>query len=152
MKYKTQNYPAINLVGISVHTSYKDSMQDIPKLWEEFNKEGLSNSILGKESEDVYAVYYDYESDFKGSYHFFIGYIVDKNNNVEAPLQRLEIPEQRYSVFPVRGDFPKCLIDTWESIWESNIDRKYTFDFEKYAENSNLDDSNPELDVFISIK
>ena len=152
MEYKIQTYSATTLVGISTHTSYKNSMQDIPKLWEEFNKVDLSSSILDKKSNEVYAVYYDYESDFKGSYHFFIGHEVDKTSIVVAPFKKLEIPEQKYAVFPVKGDFPKCLIDAWESIWEADIDRSYTFDFEKYGENSNFDDSNPELDVYISIK
>ncbi len=152
MEHKIQIYSAMHLVGISADTSYKDSLEDIPKLWEEFNKEGFADSILDKKSEDVYAVYHDYESDFKGSYQFFIGYIVDKNKNVDLPLKKLDIPEQKYAVFPVKGDFPKCLIDTWEAIWESDIERKYTFDFEKYTESSSLDESNSELDVYISIK
>ena len=152
MEHKIQTYPAMHLLGISTETSYKDSMEDIQKLWDKFNKEDFTNSISDRKSSDVYAVYYDYESDFKGSYHFFIGYIVDKNVSVDLPLKKLEIPEQKYAIFPVKGDFPKCLIDTWESIWESDIERKYTFDFEKYTESSSLDESNSELDVYISIK
>jgi predicted transcriptional regulator YdeE len=150
MDYSIKTFSPIKLIGIEIMTSYKNSMQDIPMHWEKFNQENIADNILNKLSKDVYAVYHNYESDFKGSYDFFIGCSVEEKNNVDNSFKVLEIPAQKYAVFSVVGDFPKSLIDTWEAIWEADIQRKYTFDFEKYKENS-IEDV-PDLDVYIAIE
>lgn len=45
------------------------------------------------------------------------------------------IPPSTYIVFSAKGEFPKNIINTWQDIWGSNMQRPYTADFEVYDEN-----------------
>lgn len=43
-----------------------------------------------------------------------------------------------------------CITEAWEKIWNSEIQRKFGFDFEVYDERSQ-DWSDAEVDLFISV-
>jgi predicted transcriptional regulator YdeE len=61
------------------------------------------------------------------------------------------IPESKYAVFTTKGEFPQGLIAAWQAIWQSNLSRSYTADFELYS--SDFDPQrHPEVKVFIAIK
>ena len=66
---------SFKIIGISVRTTNEGgkSSADLGKLWERFYKENVSSKIPGKISDDIYSVYTDYESYYKGSYTTIIG-------------------------------------------------------------------------------
>ena len=43
-----------------------------------------------------------------------------------------------------------CITDAWETIWNSNINRRFGFDFEIFDERSH-DWEDAEIDIFISV-
>lgn len=52
----------------------------------------------------------------------------------------------------VKGNILQGLVfEAWTKIWNSNIDRKFSADFEVYDERAQ-DPENAEVDIFIAVK
>lgn len=140
----------MKVVGLPLRTTNKDNhaMEDIKKLWEVFFASSLGNKIKGKISDEIFALYYDYESDFQGAYSYLLGYLVDADAPVPEGCVVKEIPAANYSFFAARGKLPETCIQLWETIWNSPIPRAYTCDIEMYAMKSATD---ADLKIYIAV-
>lgn len=126
------------------------SSKDCGNLWQKFETDKIFDLIPAKLSNEIYAVYFDYEKDEKSPFSYFIGCKVDKNLETPKELEELMIPAQEYCKFKAKGIMTKCITDAWKEIWKSEIKRKFDFDFEVYDERSQ-DWSNAEVDIYISV-
>ncbi len=148
------NIESFKIIGISVRTTNENgkSSQDIGTLWERFYKENVASKILGKISEDIYSVYTDYESDYKGSYTTIIGCKVNSLNNIPEGMTGKEIEDNNYKVYTAKGKMPDAVVNQWMEIWsDSELKRAYTSDFEVYGEKSQ-DPANAEVDIYIAVE
>lgn len=134
-------------------TTNKDnqSSKDCGELWQTFESDNIFERIPGKLSDEIYAVYHDYDKDETAPFSYFIGCKVDKQTTAPQGLQELLIPAQQYTKFTARGVMTGCITDAWKVIWDSEIKRTFGFDFEVYDERSR-DWSDAEVDIFISTK
>jgi predicted transcriptional regulator YdeE len=48
-------------------------------------------------------------------------------------LYRVHIPAQEYAVLSASGPQPQALMDTWQAVWQSDLDRTYAADYEEYG-------------------
>ena len=122
--------------GLQVRTKNKDEMntetQKIAPLWGRFYNEVLPTL---EEGATVYGVYHNYESDAMGEFDVLVG--ADKLAVTEK-MQSVELQAGKYLMFPVKGELPQAIIDTWMKIWayfeDPSIDEKraYKTDFELY--------------------
>jgi predicted transcriptional regulator YdeE len=145
---------SFKIIGISVRTTNEGgkSGEDIGEFWERFYKENIASKIPGKISEDIYSVYTDYESDYKGSYTTIIGCKVNSLNDIPEGMTGKEIEEGDYKVFTAKGKMPDAVINQWMEIWnDSDLKRAYTSDFEVYGEKSQ-NPENAEVDIYIAVK
>lgn len=126
------------------------SGRDCGSLWQRFETENIAQQIPHKLSEDVYAVYCDYDSDENGTFSYFIGCKVDDTLTTPPHLDVLDIPEQFYHIELAKGKMTGCLTDAWKRIWQSEIPRKFGYDFEIYSEKSR-DWNDAEVDIYISV-
>ncbi len=124
---------------------------DCGNLWQKFEKEDTFNMIHGKISNEIYAVYYNYEGDYTKPFSYFIGCKVSPELNAPAGMDSLIIQNGNYQLFVAKGKIPDNIESTWQKIWSSNIPRAYQADFEIYGEKSK-DWSNAEIEIFISVK
>ncbi|MFD2130412.1 GyrI-like domain-containing protein [Pseudogracilibacillus auburnensis] len=112
-------------------------MDKIKTMWQEASKE------LTEHTSDIYGVYYDYESDYKGDYSLGVGILGD-----ETPVIAIS-PSENYKVFPVDHKDEQGIMKAWSKIWkleeEGTLHRVYTVDFEKYAPNG-------EIEIHIAVK
>lgn len=113
-------------------------LQKISGLWKD-----ASSRLTGQDS-IVYGVYHNYESNYKGDYTLSIA-LEDSQNQ-----PTLEIPNNaKYEIFNVDTADEQGTLNTWKTIWEreesGTLNRAYTYDFEKYYPNG-------EIEVFIAIK
>src|SRR5690606_33801202 len=106
--------------------------------------------IPNKVSDDIYAVYFDYDKDETQPFSYLIGCRVSENSDEPDNLTKLDIPAQTYMKVTAKGVMTDCITDEWKKIWSSKIKRKFGFDFEIYDKRSR-DWSNAEVDIFISI-
>lgn len=98
----------------------------------------------------VVAVYTDYTSDKDGEYTFLIGARVKSAEAVPAGMAAKTIPGGKYAGFlSERGPVERIVVQTWQRIWNSEIDRAYRADFEVYDERA-IDPGN--VEIFVGVR
>ncbi|MBC7384305.1 MAG: effector binding domain-containing protein [Bacteroidia bacterium] len=122
---------------------------DCGNLWQKFEIENFIERIPNKLSDEIYAVYFNYEGDYTKPFSYFIGCKVKADTNTPNDMKTLIIPEDNYSKLIAKGKMPDCVANSWKEIWSSKINRAYKYDFEIYNERSK-DWSNAEVEIFVS--
>jgi len=136
------------ITGLQVRTKNADEMhpdtQKIAPLWGRFFHEILPTL---NEGATVYGVYHNYESDATGEFYVLVG--ADKISVTEE-MKSVELQAGKYLMFPVKGELPQAIIDTWMQVWayfeDSSIDERRTYetDFELYK-------SEDEVEIYIGV-
>ena len=143
------------LIGLRLKTKTTNengqSGIDCGNLWQQFEKGNYVAKIPNKLSDEVLAVYYNYEGDYTKPFSYFIGCKVKTGSDIPGGLESLTIPKGTYQKIISKGKMPDCLVNSWKEIWSSNIPRAYQTDFEVYDERSK-DWSNAEVEIYISIR
>jgi len=144
------------LVGLSlkIKTTNADGQSNIDcgDLWQEFETEKYAELIPNKLTDEILAVYHQYDGDHTLPFSYFIGCKVQPDSIVVPPgLETLTIPKGTYQKIDAKGKMPDCVANAWKEIWVSAIPRSYIMDFEVYDERSK-DWSNAEVDVYLSIE
>ncbi|MEX2232070.1 MAG: GyrI-like domain-containing protein [Cyclobacteriaceae bacterium] len=145
--------PEFKLIGLQLPDKTSNergqSSIDCGALWQKFNAENVQARIPEKLSDEIYAVYFDYEGDHTKPFSYFIGGKVKMDTKTPKGMDTLIIPAGQYSKVLAKGKMPDCLIDSWKEIWRSKKDRAYKSDFEIYDERSR-DWNNAEVDIYLS--
>jgi predicted transcriptional regulator YdeE len=148
-------FEELHLVGLALgkKTSNENGLSaiDCGALWTAFDEGDYFEKITEKISEEILAVYYQYEGDYTQPFTYFIGCKVSPGFTLPDGLTALTIPASKYQRIAAKGKLPDCLVETWQKIWASTIPRSYRFDFEVYDERSQ-DWENAEVDVFLSLR
>ncbi|MCP3660249.1 MAG: GyrI-like domain-containing protein [Bacteroidetes bacterium] len=150
---KIINLDSFKVLGITIETTPKNGqdMKDIGSLWEKFNKQNLIDKIPNKENKEILAIYHNYKSDHLEPYSYTIGAKVSLVNEVPKGMELINIPPLQYTEYTAEGEFPNCLIETWKKIWNDNILRAFSYDFEVYDEKfMNTNSKHKKLNIFIS--
>jgi predicted transcriptional regulator YdeE len=69
-----------------------------------------------------------------------------ENSNLESRI----IDGGKYAKFTIKGDMVESVGKAWQEIWEMDLDRKFSYDFEVYH-NDSADMNNQTIDIYISI-
>lgn len=153
-RYKVVQKPSTIIVGIECRTSNAPEAgpHDIARLWGRFYSENTINQIPNKVSDEVIALYCDYEGDYTQPYTLVIGCAVSSLDMIPQGMVGKVIPEGSYAVFNAIGEHPISLIKTWEHIWQKDgLKRTYTGDYEVYGDNF-FSKTPQEVNVFIAIE
>lgn len=141
-------------MGISVRTTNENfkAQTDIPQLWENFFKTNIIDSVPHKFSNDIYCVYTDYEGDFTEPYTVIIGCRVNIGGSVPKGMKAVTIEEGNYAAYTAHGKLSDgIVINTWNKIWSSTLERTYKTDYEFYsAQMFNPDETH--VEVLIGVK
>lgn len=151
--YKVIQQPSIKVIGIECRTSNSPEAgpYDIPKHWEKFYKSDIINKIPNKTSNEVLALYCDYEGDYTQPYSLLIGCSVSSFDVIPEGMVAKTIPTGSYAIFRAVGEHPKSLIETWGNIWQQHdLERTYTGDYEVYGDKFSR--SPQEVEVYIAIE
>ena len=132
---KVTRIKKLMIAGISEVTNNETEMSEesgkIAALWENYFEKDIYKKTFDKSNSDfMYGVYSDYESDASGNYKVTVGVEVTKAKNA------IVIEDKKYLVFTKKGELPMVVVELWEEIWEH---------FEKYAKED-------EIEIFVSIK
>lgn len=142
-------------IGVSIETTNENgqSSNDLQELWERFYSENIPTQIPNKVSDEIYSIYTDYETNYKGKYTCIIGFKVNSLDEIPENLIGREFKGGQFQKFIAKGQMPDAVVETWQKIWqkEDELNRKYTVDFEVYRENSRKGEG-AEVQIFISIK
>ena len=143
-----------NVIGISVRTTNENgqSAQDIPALWNKFMTEGIQQKILGKISEEIFCIYTDYEKDHTKPYTTILGCKVESLDFVPENMVGKTIESADYEKIIAKGNLTEGIVyNKWLEIWNSDLDRIFTADFEVYGEKVQ-NPKNAEVDIYIAIR
>ncbi len=151
-----QSIQKFYVIGISTRTTNENrqSAQDIETLWEEFWREEIQEKIHNKVSDEIYAVYTDYETDFTHPYATIIGLQVSSLELIPEGLVGITIETAEYQKFVSKGKMPEAVFNTWLEIWgnkQLNLERAYKADFTIHGQKYYNGDK-AEVETFISIK
>jgi predicted transcriptional regulator YdeE len=145
----------IKLIGLSLSRKTSNQMGqskiDCGNLWRKFENENYVARIPSKLSNEIIAVYHEYEGDNTQPFSYFIGCKVNAEMKIPEGMHSVVISKGIYQKISSCGKMPDCIANTWKEIWTSDIPRAYRADFEVYDERSK-DWNKAEIDVFISIK
>jgi len=149
----TTELEAFQIIGISIRTTNANnqSLKDIGDLFQKFMTQHILEKIPNKLSNDIYCVYTDYESDFNGPYTTIVGCKVSSLTDIPTGLAGKTIPDSKYQVYTSTGKLSESLAKTWEGIWNSDLNRRYSADFDIYGEKAR-DYENAEVDSYVAIK
>lgn len=152
LSFERINLPGFFVAGIAVNTTNRDgqSQKDIGDLWTRFTTGNMAQEIAGKVSDDIYCVYTDYESDHNGWYTAVLGCRVKSADNIHANFFTALIPSGDYQIYKPQGRFPESVASTWRQIWQTDINRKYSADYDRYKAGSTSFEET-EVEVYLSV-
>lgn len=152
MNYEIVNIQEKIVAGIGVETTNKNmkAMTDIGMLWGKFIGEKIIDSIPMRANEKAIGLYTEYEGDYTKPYKFYCTVEVSSTIEEKDDIVTKVIPSGRYAKFTVKGHMQKVVGEAWEKIWNMDLDRKYSCDFEVYY-NDSEDINNQTIDIYISL-
>ncbi|PCE62880.1 GyrI-like domain-containing protein [Sediminicola luteus] len=145
---------SVTIMGLSVRTSNAAGKadQDIPALWNRFMAAGILEKIPGKLDHWLYACYSDYDGDHTQPYTMYLGCKVAAGTPVPEGMHSVIIQQGDYQKFQAKGDLTKgAVVEAWHRIWQADLDRAYTTDFEAYDPQYS-DPTQGVVDIYIALK
>ena len=142
------------IIGISTRTTNENNkaVEDISNLWNKFLSEKLIDKIPNKISSEIYSIYTDYEKDYTKPYTTILGCKVINLDQIPEGMIGKEIEGGKYNKLTAKGDITKGIVaQEWLKIWNSDLKRIYTVDFEVYGEKAQ-NPENAEIEIFVAIK
>lgn len=149
MDFRIIDLEEIKVVGIKARTSNEKAEKDIEELWERFYSENIIQKISDKLDNEIISIYTEYEGDHTKPYSVIIGCKVKSFNEIDEHFTSKVIPSGKYAVINVEGELPKSVVNAWQQIWNSDLQRKYGSDFELYKNNVKKD--LPKAEIYIGI-
>jgi predicted transcriptional regulator YdeE len=143
------------VIGIAMESSNENekSIEDMGKLWGRFYSEGITEKIPNKLSNDIYSIFTDYDSNYKGKYTAIIGHKVSSLEHIPAGMVSKEIGDGNHVKHIAKGKMPDAIVNAWKEIWsmDSELKRRYTADFEVYGKKSQQGDSS-EVEIYLAVE
>ena len=149
-----QKREKFSIIGISVRTTNEDGRagQDIPALWNKFMTEGITEKIPNKTDNSIYCIYTEYEKDHTKPYTTILGCKVENLDTIPNGMVGKTFEEANYAKHIATGNILQGMVfNEWTKIWNSDLDRTFTADFEVYGEKAQ-NPENAEVDIFIAVK
>jgi len=142
------------IIGIAVRTTNENGQaaKDIGELWNTFMTDGLVEKIPNKVDTAIYSIYTDYESDYTKPYTTILGCKVSSFKEIPEGMISKTIEGKSYAKCTVKGDISKGILifKEWEKIWQLDLDRTYTADYEIYGEKAQ-NPKDAEVDILVAI-
>lgn len=114
--------------------------------------ENIAKKVSNKISEEIFCIYTEYEGDHNKPYTTLLGCKVSSLENVPEGMRGMTFTTEKQEKFQAKGNLLQGVVwQKWAEIWETNIDRTYTFDYEVYGEKAQ-NPENAEVDIYISVK
>jgi predicted transcriptional regulator YdeE len=146
--------PAFAVIGIAVRTTNENGQagQDISTLWNRFLTEGIAAKIPNKIENAVYCIYTDYEKDHTRPYTTILGCKVSTIEAIPEGMTGKAIETATYTKHIAKGSLLQGMVfDAWTEIWNADLPRTFTADFEVYGEKAQ-NPENAEVDIFVAVQ
>lgn len=148
-----QTIQPFSIIGIAIRTSNENGQaaKDIPALWNRFMTEGIAAKIPNKTDTAIYCMYTDYEKDHTKPYTTILGCRVENLDTIPEGMTGKLIEEATYTRHIAKGNLQQGIVfAAWTKIWNSDLDRTFTTDFEVYGEKAQ-NPENAEVEIFVAL-
>ncbi len=134
MKYEIVELEEKVFTGIKIKTTNQDgkAIQDIGMTWQKLFANGIYEKISNKVNGKTIGLYTEYEGDDTKPYTFIAGAEVSQEVQIGEEIESIIIPKGKYAKFVITGDVQNSVGQDWQEIWNMDLKRKYTCDFEEY--------------------
>lgn len=151
MEYEIISLEEKTVAGFSARTNNAspDMTNVIGGLWQRLYSQDGYPLIQNKANKKAIGMYTDYSSDEKGDYTVAAGCEITEIFESSTGIEFLKIPAGRYAKFTVRGNMVKAVNDFWQELWQMELDRAFSCDFEEYQ---NADPDNAVIHIYIGLK
>jgi len=146
MNYEIVTLEEKTVVGVSTITGNMepDMGEKIGELWKDIYERGIYETIQNKANAHAIGLY----SDYNGT-KYCASAAIEVSKNANPELTAKTIPAGKYAKFSVKGNMYEAVANAWQEIWEMDLDRSFTADFEEYL---NDDMENAEIDIYVALK
>lgn len=151
---ETAKKEGFKIIGIKVRTTNENgqSAKDIGQLWEKFMAENTAEKIPNKVAASIFSVYTNFEKDHTKPYDTILGCKVSTLNEIPNGMVGQEFEGGNFTKFIAKGNLAQgAVYKTWTEIWNQDLDRTYTVDYEVYGEKAQ-DPTNAEVEIFVAVK
>ena len=152
MEHKIIQKGPMLVMGIETRTTNENAQapKDIAPLWGRFYRENIQSQIPNQKTGEVLGLYCEYEKDHTKPYTLVAGCEVTLAGDTPPGFVLKHVPAAKYAVFEIHGKFPQAVLDVWQWLWQGNLRRTYTGDFEVYPLGFHPNE-NPDLLLYIAI-
>lgn len=151
---ETVTKEAFKVIGIKVRTTNENgqSANDIRELWQKIMSENILAKIPNKIDTSIYSIYTNYEKDHTKPYDTILGCRVNTLEVIPEGMIGQEFEKENYSKFISKGNLTQGVVyNSWVEIWNKNLNRTFTADFEVYGEKAQ-DPTNAEVEIYVAVK
>ncbi|MEQ2467767.1 AraC family transcriptional regulator [Niallia hominis] len=158
MKVKVVDKEEFTIVGMKKSYSFQEdeNLREIPKLWEEVNKNGTVNELLMLsvgEVPGVLGVCVDQSEASGKNMDYWIAVATEEKS---AKYDQLIIPASKWAVFEVHGPMPHSMQKVWKQIYSewmptSTYQQAGYISFERYTDDDPSSD-NCYSEIWIPVK
>ncbi|MBO9592906.1 MAG: AraC family transcriptional regulator [Niabella sp.] len=149
-----EHITSFKVIGIGVRTTNENNQaaKDIAALWNRFLTAGIAQQIPNKTGDEIYSVYTAYEKDHTQPYTTILGCRVASFDHIPEGMEAVEITAGTYACFTATGKLGDgAVFNEWLKIWNTQLPRKYTTDFEVYGAKAQ-DPEHAEVPIFIALE
>lgn len=157
MEHEEVIIDSFTVVGLSTRANNTDekSTNDIRKLRMEFLLSNMGDEVQNRISDDIYCVYTDFAGGAYDDYTIILGYKVANTNGINgigSKYRSVEVEGGKYYKYIAEGEVPQCVFETWRYIWDSDIKRRFTTDFDVFGEHAVLDSQKGQVITYLSVE
>ncbi|OFW69658.1 MAG: hypothetical protein A2977_03685 [Alphaproteobacteria bacterium RIFCSPLOWO2_01_FULL_45_8] len=128
----------MKIVGIGKIVS-NQRPEEIMSFWDDFFTQNISDQIPNQISPSLFCLYTDYEGDYRDPYKMIIGHEVASFDNLSAGMEKREFDFEEYTHYTITGEMPKVVMNQWQEIWNNQLPRAYTLDFQRHNPDGSVD-------------
>lgn len=151
MNYEIVNLEEKKVAGIRLRSSNNDPEMGraIGEAWQNFFGKGIYESIPGRKNEKSIGLYTNYENNENGLYDVMVCCEVKENTDIPDSIDTEIIPSGKYAKFLVKGHVQEAVQEFWMKLWNMDLERRYSGDFEEYQPGNDM--NNSEIHIYISL-
>lgn len=148
MEYDIVTLEQKTIAGVCARTGNQepDMEKVIGGLWENFYSQ-LAPTLPGKLNEKTFGLYTEYQGEH---YTVMVGCEIEPSSPMPEGVCTKIIPAGCYARFIVRGNVQKDVAAFWEKLWNMDLERKFTCDFEEYQPGTDM--NHAVIHIYIALK
>ena len=127
MNYKMEQMDAFKVVGIEQRFQMDTSLQEVPKFWDSFFKQGLHTKVT-----PMFGISFDVDKD--GMFPYLIGELLQPGKKVPEGMVVRELPALLWARFACTGPMPGAMQSLTKEIYSEWLPTNGTYEVAEYVE------------------